>query len=430
MRSHTLEREQGGYSVAFPVLTIVPGGAAADFVAQGDGAGEGAGTAEATLSAGAGEDAAARVRILLNYGEHGRELITSETCLRLLQHLEALGGDSVASPADVPASLRGVAFVVVPLENVNGRARVESGKLCERKNGRGVDTNRNFEVDWGVKEKDYDPAEEYPGTAPLSEPEAYILNELASVFKPHAWINVHSGMEAMFVPWDHALEVTDASAGVAMPPVLAELNRRHCKSKCVVGSGGSSVGYLAHGTASDHMFKLNGVPFSSTWEIYGDLRAHNNDCFRMFNPVEKAEAEDFAERWAQMVISLAELFPREWARLVREQGDSAEAMALAKAVARGLPPAGAAGGKAAAGASAQKGSGSNKAVQPAHFHIVGKAGSSHASSPSGQARARPSPALHPRKSVVGPAQVRHAETRAHAHTRTHAHAHAHTRTRI
>ncbi len=35
--------------------------------------------------------------------------------------------------------------------------------MCERKNGRGVDTNRNWEVDWGRKEKDYDPEEEFPG---------------------------------------------------------------------------------------------------------------------------------------------------------------------------------------------------------------------------------------------------------------------------
>jgi hypothetical protein len=53
------------------------------------------------------------------------------------------------------------------MENVGGRDLVERGKLCERKNGRGVDTNRNWGVDWGVKEKDYDPSEEFPGRAPL-----------------------------------------------------------------------------------------------------------------------------------------------------------------------------------------------------------------------------------------------------------------------
>ena len=58
------------------------------------------------------------------------------------------------------------------MENANGRALVEKGEYCERKNARGVDPNRNWIVDWGKKEKDYDPSEENPGTAPLSEPEA------------------------------------------------------------------------------------------------------------------------------------------------------------------------------------------------------------------------------------------------------------------
>ena len=56
---------------------------------------------------------------------------------------------------------------IVPMENEVGRAAVERGQLCERKNGRGVDTNRNWEVHWGFKETDYDPKEEFPGTRPF-----------------------------------------------------------------------------------------------------------------------------------------------------------------------------------------------------------------------------------------------------------------------
>ncbi len=51
--------------------------------------------------------------------------------------------------------------------NIGGRKKVEAGALCERKNGRGVDTNRNWDIHWGFQEKDYDPSEEYPGTAPF-----------------------------------------------------------------------------------------------------------------------------------------------------------------------------------------------------------------------------------------------------------------------
>lgn len=36
-----------------------------------------------------------------------------------------------------------------------------------------------------------------------SEPEAAALLALATQFKPHVWMNVHSGMEALFMPYDH-----------------------------------------------------------------------------------------------------------------------------------------------------------------------------------------------------------------------------------
>lgn len=39
------------------------------------------------------------------------------------------------------------------------------------------------------------------------------------------------------------------------------------------------------------MHDFLGVPFSFTWEIYGDMGAHFNDCFRMFNPLTKDHLE-------------------------------------------------------------------------------------------------------------------------------------------
>lgn len=68
-----------------------------------------------------------------------------------------------------------VSVQIVPMENEKGRDLVEAGNLCERKNGRGVDTNRNWEVHWGHKEKDYDPNEEYPGTKPFRHELCFLL---------------------------------------------------------------------------------------------------------------------------------------------------------------------------------------------------------------------------------------------------------------
>lgn len=47
------------------------------------------------------------------------------------------------------------------------------------------------------------PQEEYPGLGPFSEPEVQMLHTIASRFRPHVWLNIHSGMEAMFTPYDH-----------------------------------------------------------------------------------------------------------------------------------------------------------------------------------------------------------------------------------
>lgn len=54
--------------------------------------------------------------------------------------------------------------------------------------------NRNWPTrEFGRRPGDYNPEEEYPGKEPLSEPETRILHSLASNFKPHAWVNVHTG---------------------------------------------------------------------------------------------------------------------------------------------------------------------------------------------------------------------------------------------
>lgn len=83
---------------------------------------------------------------------------------------------------------------ILPMENYSGRALIEqSGDLCERKTGHGVDPNRNWAVDWGKREKDYREYEEAAGVAPFSEPETAILRDVATAFAPDIWIAVHSG---------------------------------------------------------------------------------------------------------------------------------------------------------------------------------------------------------------------------------------------
>ena len=244
-----------------------------------------------------------KTRVLYNYGEHGRELITVQVAVQLLrelakgvQHASTLSHETIGQAATAAALVDAI-VKIVPMENTNGRTKVEGGEWCERKNGRRVDTNRNWAVDWGVKEADFDPYEEYPGAKPFSEPEARMLRSLVEEFKPHAWVNVHSGMEAMFMPYDHKASEPKGEGAQAMRSILRDLNRFHCGGRCATGGGGKGVGYLAHGTATDWVYVKGAVPVAFTWEIYGDTNAHYMDCFRMFNPIGKDRHDAVVRDW-------------------------------------------------------------------------------------------------------------------------------------
>ncbi|XP_035551277.1 carboxypeptidase A6-like [Juglans regia] len=265
-----------------------------------------------TYCRGGGEyDDRSMFRILLSFGQHGRELITSELAYRILSILSEEQFLPNMDPASLNSTLDKLVIKVVPMENLNGRRLVEAGDLCERKNGRGVDLNRNWSVDWGKKEKDYDPYEENPGTAPFSEPETQIMRKLALSFDPHVWINVHSGMEALFMPYDHKNTTPDGPPSHQMKLLLEELNYLHCQKRCMIGSGGGSVGYLAHGTATDFMYDVVKVPMAFTFEIYGDREASSKDCFKMFNPTDLSTFNRVLNDWSAAFFTIFNLGPHQ-----------------------------------------------------------------------------------------------------------------------
>lgn len=249
-------------------------------------------------------DDRSKFRILLTFGQHGRELITSEVALRILSILSEEQFLPRMDRVLLKNTLEKLVIKVVPMENLNGRKLVEAGDLCERRNGRGVDLNRNWSVDWGKKEKDYDPYEENPGTGPFSEPETQLMRKLSISFEPHVWVNVHSGMEALFMPYDHKNTTPDGLPSQRMRLMLEKLNHLHCEGRCMVGSGGGSVGYLAHGTATDYMFDVARVPMAFTFEIYGDGTASSKDCFKMFNPIDHTTFNRVINDWSSAFFTM------------------------------------------------------------------------------------------------------------------------------
>lgn len=190
-----------------------------------------------------------KAKVLLDFGEHGRELISAEVGLGFMKALcDDAYMEQVLAPYGLYDGARDILdrfeFTIVPMENENGRAKVEKGDLCERKNGRGVDPNRNWGVDWGVKEADYDPKEEFPGKKAFSEPEVRVMKRLVEQVQPDVFINVHSGMEALFVPYDHKKSIPYGKSINATLDILKELNTKFCKGNCSIGSGGATVGYV------------------------------------------------------------------------------------------------------------------------------------------------------------------------------------------
>ena len=95
-----------------------------------------------------------------------------------------------------------------------------------------------------------------------------------------AFVSVHSGIRELYLPYDWKSEQ-------AMEPrlnqVMGVINKRYCR--CQTGSVAVIGGYHGFGTTTDYMYEVQKIPYVYTWEVFGDLRAHNDDCFRMFNPV-------------------------------------------------------------------------------------------------------------------------------------------------
>ena len=199
-------------------------------------------------------------KVLFVFNEHARERVTGELGLRVIQSLKEW-----APPVSV---------TVVPILNVWGRKKVESGSKCLRKNQRRVDTNRNF---WIQRHHYLKGSEEYEGESPISEKESKLIaRELVNVTR---YINVHSGEFSLYMPYDYSeREPPNAKH------MRAQLQKwsKHCP-QCAVGSAASESSYKAYGTSCDWAIHI-GVPEAYTFEIFG---SNSRSCEEMFNPTPK-----------------------------------------------------------------------------------------------------------------------------------------------
>jgi len=81
-------------------------------------------------------------------------------------------------------------------------------------------------------------SDEYGGPKPFSEPESRIVKLIAEANRPQAFVNLHSGEYAMYVPWD-------SKKGLApdLPADIGEvLERLDAYCQCMHGAAGEVAG--------------------------------------------------------------------------------------------------------------------------------------------------------------------------------------------
>ncbi len=81
-------------------------------------------------------------------------------------------------------------------------------------------------------------SEEYGGPKPFSEPESRIVKLIAESVRPQAFVNLHSGEYAIYVPWD-----SKRSMAPDLPADISDvLERINSYCQCMHGPAGEVAG--------------------------------------------------------------------------------------------------------------------------------------------------------------------------------------------
>jgi hypothetical protein len=196
--------------------------------------------------------------IVWAFNEHARERITAELALEMIVQLKHLRPNRRVT--------------ILPVVNVWGRKLVEAGKICQRKNKRGVDTNRNYPQK--VHHVYHKTSEEYQGKYPISEKETKLVSAVLRGAKKY--INVHSGEFSLYMPWD---SITERPPNYKNMMNTLKTYSRYCP-ECSVGPAAIKSFYKAYGSSVDYATTLGIEAY--TFEIFG--KQHEWNCDRMFNP--------------------------------------------------------------------------------------------------------------------------------------------------
>ncbi|CAG9313373.1 unnamed protein product [Blepharisma stoltei] len=243
------------------------------------------------------------LKVFLLFGEHPRELISTELGLEFIK--EACNGSlsSVLSVAEV---------MIVLNANPKARKKVENGDFCIRTNDNGVDINRNWGSHWESINCNTHP-DTCPGNKAFSEAETLAIKKLLEDFDPDLFISIHSGKKALFMPYAYK-KSSGNRYHEKMLDVLNQVNTKHCH--CAVGPAAEILDYVCPGNCMDYAYDRTKVPFSFAFEIYEQTSAFksflqkpyscfiqttqhmsNSECFYFFNPKSEDDYKYTLDTW-------------------------------------------------------------------------------------------------------------------------------------
>lgn len=149
--------------------------------------------------------------LIVQAGQHAREWIAVMASLCLVDTLVHAPEATLLGPL-----LDRMRFVVVPVSNPDGYTYSWDEDRLWRKNRRdgvGVDTNRNFGTQFGGPGSSDDPrAANYRGTAAFSEPETAAIRDLARSYPNlRGYVDLHSFGQLVLHPWGFPTEEPPAA---------------------------------------------------------------------------------------------------------------------------------------------------------------------------------------------------------------------------
>jgi hypothetical protein len=275
------------------------------------------------------------MRIMVVCGMHAKEMVSTEVCADWMTLVDSIRPHQNWSYPQLD-------WLFVPIANPSGRDMVsealvklintkEQGPgLCYRGNRRGTDINRNWPNVVDIREatlraakklsregpeaqaadyflkgsylrKNHGPLEEYAGVRPFSEVETAALRDMLYEFRPHMFVVIHSGTEAILVPYNSLRDEEPRNLRSLMR-VANTLKPLDC-DLCRIGRGSQYL-YDANGTATDYAFEAVRVPLVYTLEVYVDaeLDAAKEEltpleCLAQFNPLKEVGLTRVLDRW-------------------------------------------------------------------------------------------------------------------------------------